>query len=667
MEQALGCMRLRVCLALAGVLGVVDGVRVALKQPPACGPCCSPDKVGDVNKAIDTRSASFLANTGDMGKEIAPETEKVILDTADKQHYHEKKGLVKSEAEQGEIPQEVRNAESRYQRAGASVHNLNAMLEAEKAVPTGDGDASTEGVVHTEDGYVLRIDKDAAGTGSPMRPMSSKAQLAMLADVPEVDPREATVDGCLCAGSNDEDKGPKCSCIGDPDFPKVDEVFSPSEITNWNGNEVHDQSQFKGATLQALRTQGKGTGAGAVEATADGINSYLQDVSLRAQEREGAVDKRKLAHFRATIKQLQDTVMRDPQSRDLVARRLSLLKSSVRKSQMLQDYDSVYLAPYVDDLDNYLQGVLDEVNRVEIPSLDDDEDKAVGATATLKARTTTLMPLDPTKHRHDLNSARKHGGYDETSGPNPSFAVPPVPELGEYRDKMEWQQHPFEHDHAEAKQFWKESEDEYPPQDATMVFGAGRLRRESKTQAVHNPYGWLGAKGAEVPVTSADSEDTRTGGMFGGYGNGAGVSTRKSLEAGSKLCQLVNCDNRGAIPFPPAAQARQHGLQMALAEADDEEGAGDEEGGDEEGDEGEEEAEDAAEPAERERPFLGDEIFDLGVDNGYNNGDVIMQSDSEEGRKNLTPMYYWARKQRRPALAHWNKANALLAAAQRSS
>jgi len=245
--------------------------------------------------------------------------------------------------------------------------------------------------------------------------------------------------------------------------------------------------------------------------------------------------------------------------------------------------------------------------------------------------------------------------------------VPPVPELGEYRDKMEWQQHPFEHDHAEAKQFWKESEDEYPPQDATMVFGAGRLRRESKTQAVHNPYGWLGAKGAEVPVTSADSEDTRTGGMFGGYGNGAGVSTRKSLEAGSKLCQLVNCDNRGAIPFPPAAQARQHGLQMALAEADDEEGAGDEEGGDDEGDEGEEEAEDAAEPAERERPFLGDEIFDLGVDNGYNNGDVIMQSDSEEGRKNLTPMYYWARKQRRPALAHWNKANALLAAAQRSS
>ena len=766
---------------------MVNGFRVKLKRPLACVRLCSPDKVGDVTKAIDSRSASYLANTGDMGKAIAPETEKVILDSADKQHYHEKKGLVKSEADKGEIPQEVRDAEGMYDRAGARLHNLNAMLQAEKAVPTGDADASSEGVVHTEDGYVLRIDKDAAGSGSPMRPMSSKAQLAMLADVPEVDPREATVDGCLCAGSSDEDKGPKCSCIGDPSFPKVDEVFSPSEITNW-GHEVHQQSQFKGATLQKLRTAGTGTGKGkqAVEATADGINSYLEDVQLGAQERKGAVDKSKLAHLRATIKQLQDTVMRDPQSRDLVARRLSLLKSSVHKAQMLQDYDSVYLAPYVDDLDNYLQGVLDEVNRVEIPSLedddedkavnvkgaqtlkatsgsvrfpgggsavlpdtrtikqtlaalvtaadklskvpkgkmahlkqtvkaveliaekvpesrdllaerltqykarqaiksnkagttslqdydsvylapyvddldnylqgvldevnrveipsleDDDEDKAVGAAASLKARTTALLPLDPTKHRHDLNNARKHGGYDETSGPNPSFAVPPVPELGEFRDKVEWQHHPFDRHHAEAKQFWKESEDDFPPQDATMVFGAGRLRRESKTQAVHNPYGWLGAKGAEVPVTTADSEDTRTGGMFGGYGNGAGVATRKSLEAGSKLCQLVNCDNRGAIPFPPAAHARQHGLQMALAE-------------------------EAAEPAERERPFLGDEIFDLGVDNGYNNGDVIMDSESAEGHKNLTPMYYWARKQRTPALAHWNKANALLASAQRSS
>ena len=184
--------------------------------------------------------------------------------------------------------------------------------------------------------------------------------------------------------------------------------------------------------------------------------------------------------------------------------------------------------------------MLDEVNSVEIPTLEDEEDKAVQGAQTLKGRLTSLLPIDPTKHRRDLNRARGHGGYDKKTGIPPFFVVPPVPELGEFREKMEWQQHPFDKAHAEEKSFWKESEDNYAPQDATMVFGAGRLRRESKTQAVHNPYGWLGAKGAEVPVTTADSQDTRTGGLVGGYRNGAAVSTRTSLEAGSKLCQLVD-------------------------------------------------------------------------------------------------------------------------------
>jgi hypothetical protein len=43
--------------------------------------------------------------------------------------------------------------------------------------------------------------------------------------------------------------------------------------------------------------------------------------------------------------------------------------ASVLILQKLQDYDSVYLASYVDDLDNYLQGVLNEVNGVDIPTL----------------------------------------------------------------------------------------------------------------------------------------------------------------------------------------------------------------------------------------------------------------------------------------------------------
>ena len=84
---------------------------------------------------------------------------------------------------------------------------------------------------------------------------------------------------------------------------------------------------------------------------------------------QGAVDASKVEHLRETVHKLQDVVLRDPQSRDLVARRLTLGKSFVAKSQKLQDYDSVYLASYVDDLDNYLQGVLNEVNGVDIPTL----------------------------------------------------------------------------------------------------------------------------------------------------------------------------------------------------------------------------------------------------------------------------------------------------------
>jgi hypothetical protein len=246
------------------------------------------DKVGDVVSAIDSRSASFLANTGDMGKPIAPETEKAILDTADQQHYHENAGLVKSEESKGEIPQEVRDSINRLRQAGESVANLNALLQAEKAVPKDGTAATTEGVVHTEDGFVLRIDPRAAGQFSPMRPVAGKAQLAMLADLPPPDPREKEVDGCLCSGSSDEDKGPKCSCIGDPEFPSPKDVFSPEEVTRWAGDETHQQQQeFKSAKVQSLRAEDKEVrGPNSVEATADGINSYLQEVVLRAEQRK---------------------------------------------------------------------------------------------------------------------------------------------------------------------------------------------------------------------------------------------------------------------------------------------------------------------------------------------------------------------------------------------
>lgn len=52
----------------------------------------------------------------------------------------------------------------------------------------------------------------------------------------------------------------------------------------------------------------------------------------------------------------------------------------------------------------------------------------------------------------------------------------------------------------------------------------------------------------------------------------------------------------------------------------------------------------------------------MGVDNGYNNGDVIMDAGDNS---NLKPMYYspvTAKKMHHNALsiAHWDKANAML-------
>jgi len=164
---------------------------------------------------------------------------------------------------------------------------------------------------------------------------------------------------------------------------------------------------------QPLKTAVLGVRArNTVEPTAESINTYLQDVSLRAQEHTGTVDARKLAQLRGIVHSLQDLANRDPQWRIVIAKRLSLLKSEVAQSQKLQDYDSVYLAPYVDDLDNYLQGVLTEVNRVEIPSLD-DEDKAVMGTQTLKSVEGTEDPRtskDPDTSSPDDTSTSQDDG-----------------------------------------------------------------------------------------------------------------------------------------------------------------------------------------------------------------------------------------------------------------
>ena len=140
------------------------------------------DKVGGeaVTRAIDSRSASFLANTGDMGRAIGATVEKKILDMADQQHLHEQQGLVKSVGGGAEIPLEA--------QSGTHTRDLDSksLFHAKNRAVAHSSDASTptaltrEGVLHTDEGYVLSVDPEAVARSSPVRPLTAKAHLTML-------------------------------------------------------------------------------------------------------------------------------------------------------------------------------------------------------------------------------------------------------------------------------------------------------------------------------------------------------------------------------------------------------------------------------------------------------------------------------------------------------
>ena len=52
----------------------------------------------------------------------------------------------------------------------------------------------------------------------------------------------SAVDGCVCAGSGNEDKGPKCACPGDPVLSSAADMrdFSPNEVTSWGRTDRTD-------------------------------------------------------------------------------------------------------------------------------------------------------------------------------------------------------------------------------------------------------------------------------------------------------------------------------------------------------------------------------------------------------------------------------------------
>jgi len=326
-------------------------------------------RVGAVETAINSHTANYLENTGRFNKKMRPATEAYILRSAEAQKTKEAKGLV-----------------------GALSGPMWGSAIPRAVLSEGEARQARFGVVHTPDGFVLRT----AATGA------RKAQTTSLDLI--------GAKGCECMGNDDEDKGPKCACKGDPTFPSVDNSFSDEEVTEWKQPEVEPTAKeaedafaaeqeakgqeeaaqeaagamaAKGRKVQVLKAAAKTVG---VKAEQDSINAFLQDVLNSAEATKG-VAHASLPKLRATVKNLQDVATREPQARVFMAARLNKLSATILAppagQQALTDYTNVYIPPDVDDLDNYLQDVLDDVSRTEIPSLDDDEAAATKAPAAM--------------------------------------------------------------------------------------------------------------------------------------------------------------------------------------------------------------------------------------------------------------------------------------------
>mmetsp|Transcript_14500 Transcript_14500/g.32420 ORF Transcript_14500/g.32420 Transcript_14500/m.32420 type:complete len:687 (+) Transcript_14500:3-2063(+) len=479
-------------------------------------------RVGAVETAINSHTANYLENTGRFNKKMRPATEAYILRSAEAQKTKEAKGLV-----------------------GALSGPMWGSAIPRAVLSEGEARQARFGVVHTPDGFVLRT----AATGA------RKAQTTSLDLI--------GAKGCECMGNDDEDKGPKCACKGDPTFPSVDNSFSDEEVTEWKQPEVEPTAKeaedafaaeqeakgqeeaaqeaagamaAKGRKVQVLKAAAKTVG---VKAEQDSINAFLQDVLNSAEATKG-VAHASLPKLRATVKNLQDVATREPQARVFMAARLNKLSATILAppagQQALTDYTNVYIPPDVDDLDNYLQGVLDEVSRTEIPSLDDD--------AAAKGRVESLMPMDPTRNVWGRSHATNRG---------------------KFLDNMEWQHHPFDTAAEEADNLAKATEDVVTPMDTAMVHGAPNMRSEKHgADHVRNAYGYQhNDASAEVPVYTIDSPDTA---------QAAGVLTESSLNKGSKLCETINCDGDGPNGPPaddePAAPVKAAELGSPAAKMD---------------------------------------------------------------------------------------------------
>ena len=361
-------------------------------------------KVGNVEDAIDRHTANYLENTGRFNKRMHAATGAAILRSAEHQKSHEVRGLVS--ARKGPM----------WGRAfaGLSTHSQ-----------------PRRGVIHTPDGFLLRT------AGSRASKKGRVTSLDLLG-----------ANECACEGSNNEDKGPKCACKGDPEFAPVDEVFSPEEVTRWPqvpaaapsnaeaeaafAKELAEKAAEQDAMFKAKEAVPVSEKAPSlqtlknlqptVEATQDGINTFLQDVLISAEAKKGA-SVAALSKLRRTVEKLQGVATREPQMRPYMAVRLNKLARTVLApssgQQALTDYTNVYVPPDVDDLDNYLQGVLDEVSRTEIPTLDEDEAAAKKAPASGAMLRTTKQAVHVEATQDGINTFLQDVLMSVRHGKNP--------------------------------------------------------------------------------------------------------------------------------------------------------------------------------------------------------------------------------------------------------
>eukprot|EP00961_Rhodomonas_salina_P263672 3563676-Rhodomonas_salina.1 len=122
-----------------------------------------------------------------------------------------------------------------------------------------------------------------------------------------------------------------------------------------------------------------------VPSSSDGVSSFLSSLLSSLQHGKTASPDPSLTAVQYKMLKLSHLASVSPSDAKTIAASLSQLPVP---PQALLDYDSAFIPPYVDDLDAYLDNVITEVDKTEIPDL--NEERASPSSLTGKRRATIL-------------------------------------------------------------------------------------------------------------------------------------------------------------------------------------------------------------------------------------------------------------------------------------